>query len=39
MSDNKNENQENSNEAIIERVKTTLKENPNSLYLMKKGDY
>ena len=30
---------ENSNEAIIERVQTTLKENPNSLYLMKKGDY
>ena len=40
MSDNKTENQtDNSNEAIIERVKTTLKENPNSLYLMKKGDY
>ncbi len=39
MSDNKNEAQDNSNEAIIERVKTTLKENPNSLYLMKKGDY
>ena len=39
MSDNKNENEDNSNEAIIERVKTTLKENPNSLYLMKKGDY
>ena len=40
MSDNKTENQiEESNEAIIERVKTTLKENPNSLYLMKKGDY
>ena len=37
MSDN-NQN-ENTNEAIIERVKTTLKENPNSLYLMKKGDY
>ena len=40
MSDNKTGNQtDNSNEAIIERVKTTLKENPNSLYLMKKGDY
>ena len=40
MSDNINEIQnENSNEAIIERVRTTLKENPNSLYLMKKGDY
>ena len=40
MSDNKTENlNENTNEAIIERVKTTLKENPNSLYLMKKGDY
>ena len=40
MSDDKTEKpNENSNEAIIERVKTTLKENPNSLYLMKKGDY
>ena len=40
MSENKTEIQnENSNEAIIERVKTTLKEHPNSLYLMKKGDY
>ena len=40
MTENKTEIQnENSNEAIIERVKTTLKENPNSLYLMKKGDY
>ena len=40
MSESKTENQiENNNEAIIERVKTTLKENPNSLYLMKKGDY
>ena len=40
MSDIKTDNQNgNSNEAIIERVKTTLKENPNSLYLMKKGDY
>ena len=40
MSDTKTDNQNgNSNEAIIERVKTTLKENPNSLYLMKKGDY
>ena len=39
MTDNKNEQQDNSNAAIIERVKTTLKENPNSLYLMKKGDY
>ena len=39
MSDNKNEIQDNSNSEIIERVKTTLKENPNSLYLMKKGDY
>ena len=40
MSDNKTENlNENSNEAIIEKVKTTLQENPNSLYLMKKGDY
>ena len=40
MSDDKTEkSNENSNEAIIERVKTTLKENPNSLYLMKKGDY
>jgi len=28
-----------SNEEIIERVQTTLKENPNSLSLMKKGDY
>ena len=37
MSDNKNEN--NSNEKIIERVKNTLKENPSSLYLLKKGDY
>ena len=40
MSDNKTENMnDNSNEAIIERVKTTMRENPNSLYLMKKGDY
>ena len=39
MTDNKNEQQDNSNDAIIERVKTTLKENPSSLYLMKKGDY
>ena len=40
MSDDKTENQnENTNEAIIERVKTTLKENPDSLHLMKKGDY
>ncbi len=38
MSD-KIEKQETTNEEIIERVKTTLKENPNSLYLMKKGDY
>ena len=35
MSDNKNEIQDNSNSEIIERVKTTLIENPNSLYLMK----
>ena len=40
MSDNKTENvNDNSNEAIIERVKTTMRENPNSLFLMKKGDY
>jgi hypothetical protein len=38
MSD-KIEKQQTTNEEIIERVKTTLKENPNSLYLMKKGDY
>ena len=40
MSEIKNE--ENSNptiEEIIERVKTTLKEDPSSLNLMKKGDY
>ena len=38
MSEKKNE--ENlTNEEIIERVKTTMKENPNSLNLMKKGDY
>ena len=39
MSDKTEIQNEESNEAIIERVKTTLKENPNSLYLMKKGDY
>ena len=40
MSDNKDEIQnENSNDAKIERIQTTLKENPNSLFLMKKGDY
>ena len=39
MSDNKIENEDNSNEAIVQRVKTALQENPNSLYLMKKGDY
>ena len=39
MSEEKKGNEDNSNEAIIERVKTTLKENPSSLYLMKKGDY
>ena len=40
MSDDKIENQnENTNEALIQRAQTTLKENPNSLYLMKKGDY
>ena len=39
MSEDKTENQNQDNEAIIERVKTTLKEDPSSLYLMKKGDY
>ena len=33
------EKKDTSNEEIIERVQTTLKENPNSLTLMKKGDY
>ena len=33
------EKKDETNEEIIERVKTTLKENPNSLNLMKKGDY
>ena len=33
------EKDNNSNEEIIERVQTTIKENPNSLSLMKKGDY
>ena len=33
------EKKESSNEEIIQRVQTTLKENPNSLNLMKKGDY
>ena len=33
------ENPNPTNAEIIERVKTTLKENPNSLNLMKKGDY
>jgi hypothetical protein len=36
MSDIQNEK---SNEAIIEQVKTNIKENPNSFFLMKKGDY
>ena len=40
MSEIKNEENINpSNEEIIERVKTTLKENPSSLNIMKKGDY
>ena len=40
MSEIKNEENPNpSNEEIIQRVKTALKENPNSLNLMKKGDY
>ena len=39
MSDDKIENEDNSNEAIVQRVKTALQENSNSLYLMKKGDY
>ena len=40
MSEIKNEiNINPTNEEIIERVKTTLKEDPNSLNLMKKGDY
>ena len=40
MSDIKNEENPNpTNAEIIERVKTTLKENPSSLNLMKKGDY
>ena len=38
MSEKKNEENP-TNEEIIERVKTTMKENPNSLNLMKKGDY
>ena len=33
------ENPNPTNTEIIERVKTTLKEDPNSLNLMKKGDY
>ena len=33
------EKKDSSNEEIIQRVQTTLKENPNSLNLMKKGDY
>ena len=40
MSEIKNEENPNpTNTEIIERVKTTLKEDPNSLNLMKKGDY
>ena len=40
MSEIKNEENPNpTNAEIIERVKTTLKEDPNSLNLMKKGDY
>ena len=39
MSDIQVEQIEKSNEAIIEKVKTNIKENPNSFFLMKKGDY
>ena len=40
MAEVKNEENPNpSNEEIIQRVKTALQENPNSLNLMKKGDY
>ena len=35
----KEENPNQSNDEIIQRVKTALKEDPNSLNLMKKGDY